>query len=136
LYSVSVLPKVLVIDDDELVRAVICDLLRSKGCEVFEISSPLGVSRAIADHKIDVLLLDVLMPELSGDRLAKLLRSNPRMRELAIIFVSSAEPSELSRVATEVSADAVVPKAAIHTELATTVVSVFRRRNLERATQR
>lgn len=132
----NVLPRVLVIDDDEIVRAVMCDLLRARGCEVFEVGSPIGVSRAIGDQKIDVLLLDVMMPELSGDKLAKLLRSNPRMQQLAIVLVSGAEQAELTRLATDVAADAVVPKAAIHTELATVVLSVFRRRNLLRATQR
>jgi CheY-like chemotaxis protein len=135
-YTVNALPRVLVIDDDEIVRAVMCDLLRARGCEVFEEGSPIGVSRAISDQKIDVLLLDVLMPELTGDKLARLLRSNPRMQQLAIVLVSSSEPTQLAQLAKEVAADAVVPKAAIHDELATVVISVFRRRNLLRATQR
>ncbi len=113
-----------------------CDLLREKGCEVHEVGSPIGVSRTIGDQKIDVLLLDVVMPELSGDKLARLLRNNPRMRQLSIVLVSGADQTQLTRLATEVAADAVVPKAAIHQELATVVISAFRRRNLRRPTQR
>jgi CheY-like chemotaxis protein len=84
--SVSANPRVLVIDDDEIVREVMCDLLRAKGCQVFDSGSPIGVTRTVGEQDIDVVVLDVMMPGLSGDKLAKLLRDNPRMPKLSIVL--------------------------------------------------
>ena len=125
-------PRVLVIDDDEIVRVVMCDLLREKGCEVFDSGSPIGVSKTIGDQSIDVVVLDVLMPGLSGDKLAKLLRDNPRMPKLSIILVSGTETANLEQIAQDVKADAVLPKSNIHRELAMVVLMAHRRRTLAR----
>lgn len=125
-------PRVLVIDDDEIVREVMCDLLRARGCQVFDSGSPIGVTRTIGEQDVDVVVLDVMMPGLTGDKLAKLLRDNPRMPKLSIILVSGADSTNLEKMAQDVRADAVVPKSDIHRELATVVVSAHRRRALAR----
>jgi len=129
-------PRVLVIDDDEIVREVMCDLLRTRGCEVFDSGSPIGVTRTIGEQKIDVVVLDVMMPGLTGDKLAKLLRGNPRMPKLSIVLVSGADSNNLRDIAQEVKADAVVSKSEIHRELALVVVSAHRRRALAQTATR
>ena len=123
-------PRVLVIDDDEIVREVMCELLREKGCEVFDVGSPIGVTRLIGIHKVDVIVLDVMMPDISGDKLAKLLRGNPKLTQLAIVLVSGADGNALERIAAEVKADAVVSKSNIHRELAISVISAHHRKIL------
>ncbi|MGA7122936.1 MAG: response regulator [Polyangiaceae bacterium] len=121
-------PRVLVIDDDEIVREGMCELLRIRGCAVFDAGSPIGVTRLIVQHQIDVVVLDVMMPDISGDKLARLLRSNPKLRQLAIVLVSSGKEEDLARLAADVSADSVVPKAEIHTQLALAAMAAHRRR--------
>lgn len=121
-------PRVLVIDDDEVVREVMCELLHAKGCEVFDSGSPIGVTRLISQHVIDVVVLDIMMPDISGDKLAKLLRSNPKLMKLKIVLVSSAQCDRLDQIATEVEADAVVSKTNIRAELASVVMSTHHRR--------
>ena len=132
----SVNPRVLVIDDDEIVREVMCELLRGRGFDVFDSGSPIGVTKAIGDQKIDVIVLDVMMPGLCGDKLAKLLRNNPRMPQLAIVLVSGSDPITLTKIAAEVEADAVVPKSEIHLELSMAVIAAHRRRCLARTAVR
>jgi CheY-like chemotaxis protein len=133
---VSTNPRVLVIDDDEIVREVMCDLLRTRGCEVFDSGSAIGVTRTVGEQNIDVVVLDVMMPGLSGDKLAKLLRENPRMPMLTIVLVSGTDSSNLEEIAMNVKADAVVSKSDIHRELAMVVVSAHRRRALARTATR
>jgi CheY-like chemotaxis protein len=123
-------PRVLVIDDDEIVREVMCDLLTEKGCEAFNTGSPIGVTRLIGAHSIDVVVLDVMMPDISGDKLAKLLRSNPKLMQLSIVLVSGADEKNLSRIAADVKADAVVRKSDIHRELANAVLLSYSRKML------
>ena len=125
-------PRVLIIDDDEIVREVMCELLRKAGCTVFDAGSPIGVTRAIVEHQIDVIVLDVMMPDISGDKLARLLRNNPRMHQLSIILVSGADVTRLSQIAADVKADSVVHKADIHHELSHVVTSTYRRKLVTR----
>jgi CheY-like chemotaxis protein len=103
-----------------------CELLRKKGCEVFDVGSPIGVTRLIAANQIDVVVLDVMMPDISGDKLAKLLRSNPKLLQLSIVLVSAADIVKLTKLAKDVEADAVVPKANIHRELGNVVLETYR----------
>ena len=121
-------PRVLVIDDDEIVRELMCDLLRRRGCAVFDSGSPIGVTKLIVQHEIDIVVLDVMMPDISGDKLAKLLRSNPRLQQPTIVLVTSGRQEDLARLASEVAADAVVSKSEIHGELARAALGAHRRR--------
>ena len=63
-----------------------------------------------------------MMPDISGDKLARLLRSNPKLMQLSIVLVSGADEKNLSGIAAEVRADAVVHKSDIHRELANVVL--------------
>lgn len=123
-------PRVLVIDDDEIVREGMCELLRGRGFEVFDAGSPIGVTKLIVQNQIDVVVLDVMMPDISGDKLTRLLRSNPKLQQLAIVLVSSGKEEDLTRLAAEVAADSVVSKAEIHTDLARAALAAHRRRAL------
>ena len=107
-----------------------CELLRDKGCEVFNAGTSIGVTRLIGIHKVDVIVLDIMMPDISGDKLAKLLRSNPKLAQLAIVLVSGADLNALEQIAAEVKADAVVSKSHIHRELTNSVFNVHHRKML------
>ena len=124
--------RVLVIDDDEIVRELMCELLRVRDCEVFSTGSPIGVSKLIVHNRIDVVVLDVMMPDMSGDKLAKLLRGNPKFQQLAIVLVSSTQAEHLAGLADEVKADAIVSKSVLREELAMTAINAVRRRALSR----
>lgn len=123
-------PRVLVIDDDEIVREAMCELLKAAGCTVLDAGSPIGVTKSIVDNQIDVIVLDVMMPDISGDKLAKLLRNNPRMHQLSIVLVSGADVTKLAQMASDVKADALVAKADIHRELSHVVMTAYRRRQM------
>ncbi|MGD0677543.1 MAG: response regulator [Polyangiaceae bacterium] len=122
--------RVLIIDDDEVVRELMCELMRQGGCEVFDTGSPIGVTKLIAQHQIDIVILDVMMPDISGDKLAKLLRSNPKLHRLTIVLVTSGRHEELAELASHVAADSVVSKSDIRSDLARVALGAQRRRTL------
>jgi CheY-like chemotaxis protein len=68
------------------------------------------------------------MPALSGDKLAKMLRSNARLANLVIVLVSSSDVEKLKELAASVRADAVVSKAEIRKQLIPTLISLRKRR--------
>src|SRR6187549_1659892 len=109
--------RALVIDDDEIARELLVSVLRGGGYEIFELPSPIGATQIILREHIDIVVLDVMMPALSGDKLAHMLRSNPRLKGLLIVLVSSCSIEELKQLAANVKADAVVSKRDVRNSL-------------------
>jgi CheY-like chemotaxis protein len=115
--------KVLVIDDDDVAREAMCDILKRAGYQVSDLRSPIGASREILANNINVVVIDVIMPALRGDRLAKLLRGNPKFDKLGVVLVSGDVTVQLRQLAKEVRAVAVVDKSNIRTELVSAINS-------------
>ena len=120
-------PVVLVIDDSDVARARMVELLTDAGMRVIDLPSPIGATRALAERHVDVLVIDVYLPGMRGDRLASLFRGNPRFRNLGVVLVSAESEALLHRLLNETDADAGVYKA----ELEQLVPAV--QRALERA---
>jgi CheY-like chemotaxis protein len=125
--------RVLVIDDDAASRDFMSNHLRAGGCEVHVTGSPIGVSKLVTHYQINVVVIDIVMPDISGDKLAKLLRGNPRMSEIAIVLVSGGDPEHLKRLAKTVDADAAVSKSDIRAQLTLVVQNANRKRTLARS---
>ena len=114
-------PKVLVIDDDDLPRTAMRELLEGAGIGTLELSSPIGATQVAINNTVDVVVLDVMMPNLRGDMLAKLFRKNPRLKNIGVILVSGCNAQELSELASACEADAVLSKRDVRTDLVATV---------------
>jgi len=67
---------VLLVEDEEEVRRLASDVLRSKGYRVIEAGSPRRALALLERHRpeVDLLITDVVMPEMSGPQLVELLR--------------------------------------------------------------
>lgn len=109
--------RVLVIDDDEICRQAMVELLNQAGHYATELPSPIGTTQHILNERVDVVVLDVVMPSLRGDKLAQLLRKQPRLRHLGVVLVTGATAEELGPMVVEVSASAVVEKSALDRKL-------------------
>jgi CheY-like chemotaxis protein len=113
---------VLIIDDSELARAHLRRILSGVRMKVFEQASAIGATRAILRHAIDVALVDVSMPGLSGDKLVRLLRDNPRLEGLVIVVVSAKPESELRHLVGPTGANAVLSKDRVEDDLTQVLV--------------
>lgn len=89
--------RVLVVDDDESVRAVLADFLGTRGYVVQQAPDGIGALRAVAADPPEVILLDVAMPGLSGPE------ALPTLRALApgvnVILVSGGEDVDMRALA-------------------------------------
>jgi DNA-binding NtrC family response regulator len=60
---------ILVVEDEELVRNLVCKTLEAHGYNVIEAQSPDDGLQRVAENKIDLLLTDVVMPVMNGREL-------------------------------------------------------------------
>jgi CheY-like chemotaxis protein len=102
---------VLVIDDSEIARLDMSHRLGQAGFKVSSLASPIGATRVIVDQAIDVVVIDVQMPSIRGDRLAALFKGNARFAALGVILVTGSGEAELEQLRAVAKADAVLSKA-------------------------
>jgi adenylate cyclase len=91
--------RILVADDTALNRAILDRALRRQGHEVVEAENgrvALELLGAAGDAPIDVLLLDIEMPEMDGYETLRQIRADPDLRDLPVIVISAVD--ELSSV--------------------------------------
>jgi diguanylate cyclase (GGDEF)-like protein len=81
-------PRVLILDDDPAFARRVATILESDGMHVGELTDPLRVLEALRELQPEVLLLDVVMPELSGYDVCKMLRAMPEWHGLLILFLT------------------------------------------------
>ena len=80
--------RVLVVEDDPSVRGLLQTLLASEGYDVSTASDGLaGLVKANATHP-ELILLDLMMPDLGGVRVLEELRGDPEMAEIPVIVVT------------------------------------------------
>ncbi len=81
--------RILVIEDTENNRRILNDLLTRSGFEVIEANDgEKGVAMA-ADRKPDLILMDIQLPIVDGYEATRRIKSNPALREIPIIAVTS-----------------------------------------------
>jgi two-component system response regulator RpaA len=83
-----VLERVLVIEDDQDVAELVADVLQIEGFEA-RIATGHGVVEEAISFRPDVILLDLMMPEVDGFEVARRLRADERAGEVPIIIMSA-----------------------------------------------
>jgi CheY-like chemotaxis protein len=119
--------RVVVIDDDDFERAFLVDLLRSAGFDVSSLPSVFGLTNHLINEQVQVVVLDVMMPSIRGDKLAALLRKNPALPKLGVILISSLPEAEVAPLMAAAEVDAFVSKAHVRTSLASTITAIASR---------
>lgn len=82
-------PRILVIEDDADARTMYGIMLRSWGYQILEATSGNEGVRMARLQKPDLILLDVMMPDIDGYEVCRQLRSDPHFRTIPIIFLSA-----------------------------------------------
>ncbi|MBA4370195.1 MAG: hypothetical protein C0418_01275 [Coriobacteriaceae bacterium] len=119
--------KVLLVDDDRFMRMLATAALRPLGCEIVEAVDGEEALSAAAEHRPDVVLLDVVLPKLDGFEVLERLRAMPELAETSIIMVTTAGlPAEIQHGA-EGGADGYVVKPFDHAELRAKVAELLER---------
>jgi CheY-like chemotaxis protein len=82
------LKKILAVDDEERILGLIAEILLSNGYEVVTAKSGVGAIRKTKKYRPDLIIMDILMPDLDGAETVKILQENPATRNIPILFIS------------------------------------------------
>jgi DNA-binding response OmpR family regulator len=103
--------RILLIDDSEVVCAMARDALETSGYEVITAANGLEANPYLfRKDRPDIIIIDVMIPLLNGNRTAKLLKENENTRQIPILLLSSKPADELHRLTVESGADGFVQK--------------------------
>ena len=104
--------KILIIDDSELVLAMASDALKEAGYEVITATNGIEANSYIfsTNNRPDLIILDIMMPLLDGNKKAKILKEKDFSRDIPIMFISSKSEDELEKLVAESGADGYICK--------------------------
>jgi PAS domain S-box-containing protein len=92
--SMDVRPMVLVVDDDDTARFLACQALGSAGFEVSDVADGLQALDALAERRVDLILLDVDMPNLDGFSTCARIRTMAGCESIPILMVTGLDDTE------------------------------------------
>ena len=81
-------PKLLIVDDETLYINILVDLLKDDYKTVVAKNGAQALKRVADDPLPDLVLLDILMPDMDGYEVCRLLKDNPRTRNIPVIFLT------------------------------------------------
>ena len=80
---------ILVVEDQEDNRRILRDLLGNAGFELIEAESGEDALAAVMARRPDLILMDIQLPQMDGYEATRRIKSNPEMKEVPIIAVTS-----------------------------------------------
>ncbi len=130
-------PKILIVDDDIHFAKRASRVLADRGMETKLLNEPLQILEKLQEYRPDILILDLMMPYISGFDICKLLRTTPRWQDLPIIFVTAQTGIDTRIAAFSCGADDYLPKPMADEELVARVsLRVERSRLLKERSER
>ncbi|WNJ99902.1 response regulator [Thalassospiraceae bacterium LMO-JJ14] len=86
--------KILVVDDEELIRDILRQILQQDGHEVIEAGDGDTAIKTARDVRPDLIVLDMVMPKMTGLEIAPVLRSHPGTKNIPIIALTGSRSPE------------------------------------------
>ncbi|MBN1823402.1 MAG: response regulator [Endomicrobiales bacterium] len=102
--------KILVADDDENAVYILRIILEDKGYTVISATNGRDAFRKAVDEKPDLVILDVMMPEMNGYEVCELIKSSPALSSIPVIMVTAKDTGDDVELALQKKADWYVAK--------------------------
>ena len=125
------LKKVLIVDDEADILEIISYNLVKEGYEILTAKNGIEALGKIEAFKPDLVILDIMMPKMSGVEVCKILRSKPEYNDTLIIFLTALSDESSQIKGLETGADDYISKPISPKVLVSRVNAIFRRLNKE-----
>ncbi len=123
--------KILIVDDIPKNIQMAMNILKNEGYKMFYAKSGEMALSLVEEHDFDLILLDIMMPDVNGFDVCTKLKSNNRTKNIPVIFLSGKDSSQDIEQAYEYGGIDYVIKPFITIELITKVNSYVRLKILE-----
>jgi DNA-binding response OmpR family regulator len=81
--------RILVVDDDENILSLERTILEQKGFDVTTTAGGKEALRVLAEQPFDLVLLDVMMPEVDGFTVCRKIKEDAKLKDLPVIFLTA-----------------------------------------------
>ncbi|MFI5184741.1 MAG: PleD family two-component system response regulator [Vicinamibacteria bacterium] len=81
--------RILVVDDDENILNLEKTILEQKGFDVTGAAGGVEALKLLAEQVFDLVLLDVMMPEVDGFTVCRKIKEDPRLKDIPVIFLTA-----------------------------------------------
>lgn len=107
----------MVVDDDESVLSFLGFSLKGEGFSVLEAKDAEDAMKIMETKMPDLILLDIMLPQMDGFTMCKALRKNPRLAKVPVIFITAfGDPTSLIKTK-EAGAQGLIEKPIMFDEL-------------------
>jgi two-component system alkaline phosphatase synthesis response regulator PhoP len=118
---------ILICEDERDIQELLEYNLKLEGFQTFSIGRGDEVPTAIKEHRPSLVLLDIMMPGLSGIEICKLVRADKSISKLPIIMITAKDTETDRIVGLEIGADDYITKPFSPKEVVARVKAVLRR---------
>ena len=120
--------KILIVDDEEMIRGVLKEYVEFEGNEAFEAADGMEAVKMCKDNDYDVVLMDVMMPKLDGFSAVKEIR---KFKDVPVIMLSARGEEYDKLFGFEIGADDCVTKPFSPKEVMARINAVTKRRAMK-----
>ncbi len=117
--------KVLIVDDEPNILMSLDFLMRKEGYEVFVARNGTEALESIQNHLPDVVLLDIMMPDVDGYEICRFIKSNPETKNSKVIFISAKSKESDIKKGYEIGADFYITKPFTNKQIVNKVKELF-----------
>ena len=117
--------RILVVDDSPFIHELVRDILSEAGYEVERAMNGHEAMVSIGQNPPDLVLLDIIMPEMSGYQVCRLIRSDKRLMDLPVVMMTAKDTQKDRFWGLEVGADAYITKPLEKSELLSTIAELL-----------
>ncbi len=119
--------KIVVVDDDPIILATLCRLLKPWGIEVTTLENPQRFLEVLSAEAPDLLILDMEMPQFSGIDLCQVVRNDPSWSKIPILFLTAHTETETINRAFAAGADDYINKPIVEQQLVIRILNRLER---------
>lgn len=110
-------PRIMVVDDDPDTLSILARYIRREGFIVVEASSGVECLRLVTQYPPDVILLDLMMPEMDGFAVCRTLRTDPATAEIPVIMLTARDDLDARAEGMEIGVSDFIAKPVMRREL-------------------